>query len=181
MTRSLPALLWSIDRLKNVTIFPCVFSGYLKQVLKEKQKFIIFAHHIKMLDAISKYLSKQKVDFIRIDGTTRSDLRSVSIATLWYLIVQQSNAVSRNVEPGGKISNQRFLSSCRPVLEGLQRWYHPDCCPIGDVCWTWLESECKLKSSSCSAPLLSITLLLTYRRLPRRKAALTESVRKEQS
>ncbi|EAT41369.1 AAEL006963-PA [Aedes aegypti] len=50
--------------------------GYLKQVLKEKQKFIIFAHHIKMLDAISKYLSKQKVDFIRIDGTTRSDLRS---------------------------------------------------------------------------------------------------------
>ncbi|XP_062705938.1 SWI/SNF-related matrix-associated actin-dependent regulator of chromatin subfamily A-like protein 1 [Aedes albopictus] len=50
--------------------------GYLKQVLKEKQKFIIFAHHIKMLDAISKYLSKHKVDHIRIDGTTRSDLRS---------------------------------------------------------------------------------------------------------
>lgn len=54
------------------------YSGYLKQIMKEKQKFIIFAHHIKMLDAISKYLGKQKVDHIRIDGTTRSDLRSVS-------------------------------------------------------------------------------------------------------
>ncbi|XP_065095308.1 SWI/SNF-related matrix-associated actin-dependent regulator of chromatin subfamily A-like protein 1 [Ochlerotatus camptorhynchus] len=50
--------------------------GYLKQIIKEKQKFIIFAHHIQMLDAISKYLSKQKVDHIRIDGTTRTDLRS---------------------------------------------------------------------------------------------------------
>ncbi|XP_058824216.1 SWI/SNF-related matrix-associated actin-dependent regulator of chromatin subfamily A-like protein 1 [Topomyia yanbarensis] len=50
--------------------------AYLKQLLKEKQKFIIFAHHIKMLDSISKQLSKQKVDHIRIDGTTRSDLRS---------------------------------------------------------------------------------------------------------
>ncbi|XP_062547959.1 SWI/SNF-related matrix-associated actin-dependent regulator of chromatin subfamily A-like protein 1 [Armigeres subalbatus] len=50
--------------------------GYLKQVLEEKHKFIIFAHHIKMLDSLSKYLSKHKVDHIRIDGTTRSDLRS---------------------------------------------------------------------------------------------------------
>lgn len=50
--------------------------AYLKLLLKEKQKFIIFAHHIKMLDTLSKHLTKQKVDHIRIDGTTRSDLRS---------------------------------------------------------------------------------------------------------
>ncbi|XP_055544718.1 SWI/SNF-related matrix-associated actin-dependent regulator of chromatin subfamily A-like protein 1 [Wyeomyia smithii] len=50
--------------------------AYLKKLLKEKQKFIIFAHHISMLDAICKQLNKQKIDHIRIDGTTRSDLRS---------------------------------------------------------------------------------------------------------
>uniref|UniRef100_A0A182RG25 SWI/SNF-related matrix-associated actin-dependent regulator of chromatin subfamily A-like protein 1 n=1 Tax=Anopheles funestus TaxID=62324 RepID=A0A182RG25_ANOFN len=50
--------------------------AYLKQVLKEKKKFIVFAHHHVMLDAIGKCLKKQKVDFIRIDGTTRSDLRA---------------------------------------------------------------------------------------------------------
>ncbi|XP_053693187.1 SWI/SNF-related matrix-associated actin-dependent regulator of chromatin subfamily A-like protein 1 [Sabethes cyaneus] len=50
--------------------------AYLKQLLKEKQKFIIFAHHIFMLDAICKQLVKRKIDHIRIDGTTRSDLRS---------------------------------------------------------------------------------------------------------
>uniref|UniRef100_A0A182MCU0 SWI/SNF-related matrix-associated actin-dependent regulator of chromatin subfamily A-like protein 1 n=1 Tax=Anopheles culicifacies TaxID=139723 RepID=A0A182MCU0_9DIPT len=50
--------------------------AYLKQVLKEKKKFIVFAHHHVMLDAIEKFLTKQKVDFIRIDGSTRSDLRT---------------------------------------------------------------------------------------------------------
>ncbi|XP_035913171.1 SWI/SNF-related matrix-associated actin-dependent regulator of chromatin subfamily A-like protein 1 [Anopheles stephensi] len=50
--------------------------AYLKQVLKEKKKFIVFAHHHVMLDAIGKCLAKQKVDFIRIDGSTRSDLRA---------------------------------------------------------------------------------------------------------
>ncbi|XP_058057458.1 SWI/SNF-related matrix-associated actin-dependent regulator of chromatin subfamily A-like protein 1 [Anopheles bellator] len=50
--------------------------AYLKEVLKEGKKFIIFAHHFIMLDAIEKCLSKRKVDFIRIDGSTRSDLRT---------------------------------------------------------------------------------------------------------
>uniref|UniRef100_A0A182SEK0 Helicase ATP-binding domain-containing protein n=1 Tax=Anopheles maculatus TaxID=74869 RepID=A0A182SEK0_9DIPT len=52
--------------------------AYLKQVLKENKKFIVFAHHRVMLDAIAKCLEKQKVDFIRIDGSTRLDLRAVS-------------------------------------------------------------------------------------------------------
>uniref|UniRef100_A0A2M4AFD2 Putative chromatin remodeling protein n=1 Tax=Anopheles triannulatus TaxID=58253 RepID=A0A2M4AFD2_9DIPT len=50
--------------------------AYLKEVLKENTKFIVFAHHHCMLDAIDKFLTKQKVDFIRIDGSTRSDLRA---------------------------------------------------------------------------------------------------------
>uniref|UniRef100_A0A182NET2 SWI/SNF-related matrix-associated actin-dependent regulator of chromatin subfamily A-like protein 1 n=1 Tax=Anopheles dirus TaxID=7168 RepID=A0A182NET2_9DIPT len=53
--------------------------AYLKQVLKEKKKFIIFAHHIHMLDAVEKFLNKRKVEFIRIDGSTRSDLRSTLV------------------------------------------------------------------------------------------------------
>lgn len=50
--------------------------AYLKKVLEEDIKFLIFAHHIKMLDAISKELTKLRVDHIRIDGTTRADVRS---------------------------------------------------------------------------------------------------------
>uniref|UniRef100_A0A182QXV2 SWI/SNF-related matrix-associated actin-dependent regulator of chromatin subfamily A-like protein 1 n=1 Tax=Anopheles farauti TaxID=69004 RepID=A0A182QXV2_9DIPT len=53
--------------------------AYLKQVLKEKKKFIIFAHHHHMLDAIGKFLNKQKVSFIRIDGSTRSDMRGTLV------------------------------------------------------------------------------------------------------
>uniref|UniRef100_A0A182PAQ0 SWI/SNF-related matrix-associated actin-dependent regulator of chromatin subfamily A-like protein 1 n=1 Tax=Anopheles epiroticus TaxID=199890 RepID=A0A182PAQ0_9DIPT len=53
--------------------------AYLKEVVKENKKFIVFAHHRSMLDAIEKSLSKQKVDFIRIDGTTRSDLRGALV------------------------------------------------------------------------------------------------------
>ncbi|XP_055593275.1 SWI/SNF-related matrix-associated actin-dependent regulator of chromatin subfamily A-like protein 1 [Uranotaenia lowii] len=50
--------------------------AYVSQILKEGQKFLIFAHHIKMLDSICQQLRKKKVDHIRIDGTTRSDHRT---------------------------------------------------------------------------------------------------------
>ncbi|EAA12838.4 SWI/SNF-related matrix-associated actin-dependent regulator of chromatin subfamily A-like protein 1 [Anopheles arabiensis] len=53
--------------------------AYLKEVVKENKKFIVFAHHHVMLDAIEKSLSKQNVDFIRIDGSTRSDLRGALV------------------------------------------------------------------------------------------------------
>ncbi|XP_053677789.1 SWI/SNF-related matrix-associated actin-dependent regulator of chromatin subfamily A-like protein 1 [Anopheles nili] len=53
--------------------------AYLKEVVKEKKKFIVFAHHHFMLNAIGKCLTKQKVDYIRIDGTTRSDQRGLLI------------------------------------------------------------------------------------------------------
>ncbi|KAH8377525.1 hypothetical protein KR093_005804 [Drosophila rubida] len=50
--------------------------AYLKTLIKEKVKFIIFAHHRVMLDAISDCLAGLKVNYIRIDGHTRSDLRA---------------------------------------------------------------------------------------------------------
>lgn len=44
-------------------------------------KFIIFAHHRVMLDAISDCLSELRVNYIRIDGQTRSDLRADYVDT----------------------------------------------------------------------------------------------------
>lgn len=44
--------------------------------MKEKTKFIIFAHHKVMLDALSKCLDRLNTSYIRIDGSTRSDLRA---------------------------------------------------------------------------------------------------------
>ncbi|ALC40055.1 Marcal1 [Drosophila busckii] len=55
--------------------------AYLKTLVKEQIKFIIFAHHRIMLDAISTCLCGLHVDFIRIDGTTRSDLRADYVDT----------------------------------------------------------------------------------------------------
>ncbi|XP_055837389.1 SWI/SNF-related matrix-associated actin-dependent regulator of chromatin subfamily A-like protein 1 [Episyrphus balteatus] len=49
---------------------------YLKTLIKQKTKFIVFAHHKVMMEAISDSLEKQKVNYIRIDGSTRSDVRS---------------------------------------------------------------------------------------------------------
>lgn len=52
-------------------------SDYVKGIVKEKKKFLIFAHHKVMLDAISDCLLKMNVEFIRIDGTTKNDVRTV--------------------------------------------------------------------------------------------------------
>lgn len=49
---------------------------YLKSLLKQNIKFIVFAHHKVMMEAISDLLDKQKVKYIRIDGSTRSDMRN---------------------------------------------------------------------------------------------------------
>ncbi|XP_018790706.1 PREDICTED: SWI/SNF-related matrix-associated actin-dependent regulator of chromatin subfamily A-like protein 1 [Bactrocera latifrons] len=49
--------------------------AYLKNLVKDKIKFIVFAHHRVMLDAISDCLCKLNVNFIRIDGTTKNEAR----------------------------------------------------------------------------------------------------------
>ncbi|EDW11434.1 SWI/SNF-related matrix-associated actin-dependent regulator of chromatin subfamily A-like protein 1 [Drosophila mojavensis] len=55
--------------------------AYLKTLIKEKLKFIIFAHHRIMMDAICDALRSLKVSFIRIDGQTRSDVRAGYVDT----------------------------------------------------------------------------------------------------
>uniref|UniRef100_A0A183S9H6 Helicase C-terminal domain-containing protein n=1 Tax=Schistocephalus solidus TaxID=70667 RepID=A0A183S9H6_SCHSO len=45
--------------------------------LEADRKFIVFAHHVEMLDAIHRLLDSKSVRFIRIDGKTPSDQRQV--------------------------------------------------------------------------------------------------------
>lgn len=54
-------------------------SSYVKDLVKQKMKFIIFAHHIVMLDAISAKLKSLNAHHIRIDGSTKTELRSAYI------------------------------------------------------------------------------------------------------
>lgn len=50
---------------------------YLKETLpKCDEKFLIFAHHHILMDEISSTLASNKIKFIRIDGSTRSDIRN---------------------------------------------------------------------------------------------------------
>ncbi|UKJ90023.1 hypothetical protein MACJ_003281 [Theileria orientalis] len=49
---------------------------YVEEILENNEKFIIFAHHVFMLDAIEETLRKKKVGYIRIDGSTKMEERS---------------------------------------------------------------------------------------------------------
>ncbi|XP_063700363.1 SWI/SNF-related matrix-associated actin-dependent regulator of chromatin subfamily A-like protein 1 [Culicoides brevitarsis] len=54
--------------------------AYLKNLLKEPMlKFIVFAHHKVMLDAIADFIYQQGVSAIKIDGTTRHDIRDKNV------------------------------------------------------------------------------------------------------
>lgn len=54
-------------------------SLYIENVLESGEKFLVFAHHQVMLDAICKVLNKKRKKFIRIDGNTTSDQRKYFI------------------------------------------------------------------------------------------------------
>lgn len=51
----------------------------MKYLVTQNIKFIVFGYHMVMLNALSEKLKNLKVDFIRIDGTTRTDLRDAYI------------------------------------------------------------------------------------------------------
>ena len=48
---------------------------YIHYLIDNKCKFLIFAHHIVMLDAIEEEVKKLKVDYIRIDGKVKLEKR----------------------------------------------------------------------------------------------------------
>lgn len=62
---------------------PAVCS-YILQVIDECKKFLIFAHHQVMINAICEVLTKKKVKFIRIDGKTASSSRKSLVDTFQY-------------------------------------------------------------------------------------------------
>ncbi|KAJ8966601.1 hypothetical protein NQ314_003431 [Rhamnusium bicolor] len=46
---------------------------------KQKVKFLVFAHHHVMLNAIEDVMKKKNIKYIRIDGSTSSDQRKYFI------------------------------------------------------------------------------------------------------
>jgi len=48
---------------------------YILDLLESGRKFLVFAHHKDMLDAICNCLTQKKYDFIRIDGSTPAAIR----------------------------------------------------------------------------------------------------------
>jgi SNF2 family DNA or RNA helicase len=48
---------------------------YVKYLLESQVKFLLFAHHIKILDEIEKFVKKHKYNYIRIDGSTKPENR----------------------------------------------------------------------------------------------------------
>ncbi|VDL46541.1 unnamed protein product [Hymenolepis diminuta] len=55
-----------------------VVKQYITDLLENGRKFIIYAHHQEMLDALSQLMDSKKVEYIRIDGKTSSDQRGAS-------------------------------------------------------------------------------------------------------
>ena len=49
---------------------------YIHYLLENKCKFLIFAHHKIMLDAIENEVKNKKIDYIRIDGNVKVEERS---------------------------------------------------------------------------------------------------------
>jgi len=52
---------------------------YIHYLIDNKCKFLIFAHHQIMLDAIEEEVKKLKVDYIRIDGKVKVDKRQENV------------------------------------------------------------------------------------------------------
>lgn len=49
---------------------------YISPIIEKDDKFLIFAHHKEVLNAIEDFVKQKNRDYIRIDGTTSSKLRS---------------------------------------------------------------------------------------------------------
>lgn len=48
---------------------------FLETLIENKVKFIIFAHHYDVMDAIEDFVVKKKIGYIRIDGTVEATKR----------------------------------------------------------------------------------------------------------
>ena len=50
-------------------------SAYISDIIEAKEKFIVFAYHHEMLDALEKLCKEKRIDYMRIDGTTKQETR----------------------------------------------------------------------------------------------------------
>ncbi|XP_058804716.1 SWI/SNF-related matrix-associated actin-dependent regulator of chromatin subfamily A-like protein 1 [Phymastichus coffea] len=55
--------------------------NYITELLENEEKFLVFAHHQSMMDAISQVLTAKKILFIRIDGKTNAEQRKYFVDT----------------------------------------------------------------------------------------------------
>merc|ERR1712136_698541 len=55
--------------------------SYVLDLVEGDHKFLVFAHHRQMLDAVHGELAKKKVEFIRIDGSTTAAKRQEAVKT----------------------------------------------------------------------------------------------------
>lgn len=53
--------------------------NYIKDIVEKKMKFLIFAHHVYLLDSICQLLKKDKIGFIKIDGKTKVEDRKIFV------------------------------------------------------------------------------------------------------
>jgi SWI/SNF-related matrix-associated actin-dependent regulator of chromatin subfamily A-like protein 1 len=52
---------------------------FLETLVENNVKFLVFAHHFTMLDALEDYATKHKVGYIRIDGKKSAEARHESV------------------------------------------------------------------------------------------------------
>lgn len=48
---------------------------FIATLIENKTKFLIFAHHKRVMDAIEIFVNKRKVKSVRIDGSTKPERR----------------------------------------------------------------------------------------------------------
>lgn len=56
------------------------FSSYVLPLLDKKEKFLLFAHHQVLLNAVEDLVKRKNVKYIRIDGNTTTDQRKYFIS-----------------------------------------------------------------------------------------------------
>lgn len=52
---------------------------FLENLIDNGAKFLVYAHHIQVLDALEDFAKKQKVGYIRIDGSKSAEARHESV------------------------------------------------------------------------------------------------------
>ncbi len=57
---------------------------FIENLADNGAKFLVFAHHMVMLDGLQKFAEKQKIGFVRIDGQVKPELRHERVKQFQY-------------------------------------------------------------------------------------------------